>query len=337
MILVVDATEGIQAQTMTNFFLAFELDLEIICVLNKCDLDHAEIGRCKKELLETFDIDPASVIEISAIQGLNVKSVLDAIALKIPAPKSKDYDSYWCFDAAIGDHGGNVYFIKNCGNDILKPKTRLLINDGKQRATITVKDVGLSMPGKNVKLGEGIMPGQIGYFTGNSSSAVLLTGHSLSSEIRDENEDVRRIKPMKPVVFTSFYPASTASFKGLEKSVDALILNDPVVTTQYTYSDAHGSGVKLGFLGKLHLEVFAQRLQDEFDANFYQTSPTVAYRAKLKVNKKKFSNLTQQLTVIDYDEQIVQFDTAASYVPASVVDSYYEQYTNLQIITPRKW
>lgn len=255
----------------------------VIPVLNKVDLPHAEVERVSEELELMFDLPAESCIQISAKTGLNVKAVLDAVIRDIPPPPIRPYPGYWCFDASVGSHGYRINFIKNFGNTALLPSAKVKVMDSDN--TILIREVGRCLPEQDPDP-EGIHPGQIGYFLTTKTNAkltaqILLDPQTDPQVVRNDDQlTFDRLGIMAPSVFASFFPDTEDRGKLLkfEKSVDSLILNDPAVTTVRTVSPAFGSGLRLGFLGQLHLEVFTQRLLTEFDTDVICTLPTVKVR-----------------------------------------------------------
>ena len=163
---------------MTNFFLAFELDLAVIPVLNKVDIAHADVDQVAMDLESVFDLDRTSMIPISAKTGLNVSRVLDEVVRRIPPPKPRPYGGFWCFDAAAGQHGNRINFVKNFGNEILKPNSRIKLLDSDE--IVNVREVGRSLP-ELERDEQGVLPGQIGYFIASKSNQKM-TGQVLTSQ-----------------------------------------------------------------------------------------------------------------------------------------------------------
>lgn len=338
-ILVVDATQGIQAQTMSNFYLAFELGLAIVPVLNKTDLPTADAEQCREELMDTFDIEPDQCIEISAKSGLNVNTVLDAIVNHIPPPTSftPDYTAAWCFDADVGEFIGNRFFVRNIGAVPLKRNVKIAtLGEGK---TYTVRNVGVCCP--EPKPVEQLEPGQIGFLIVSCENPSLLLGKTLAAagDKKHMTTEYRQLKTLKPTVFASFFPEKPNKLRMMETALKGLVLNDPVVTLQPANSASFGAGYKVGFLGSLHMEVFTQRLNDEFDTNVIISPPMVNYRAQLKdsVNDESLVKIRQLgLTVFD-DENgvaVVEFAQPNKYLPAQYTDQYLEQFVELTLMVP---
>jgi len=283
-ILLVDANSGIQAQTVNNFFLAFERELEVIPVMNKIDLPHARPEAIADQLVSVFDVDRDDIIRISAKNGINIRAVVDAIVDKIPPP-SGGLDAPFkalIFDSWFRQFKGVVTLL-TLKQGTLKVGDR--IQGYHSKKTHTVQQIGVFTP--NEQPVDVLHAGQVGYVmsTMKDPGEAPIGDTVFKSENADEIEPFEGFKKMTPVVFAGFYPVDPSNPAPFEKCIRALTLNDPSVDVQKDTSSL-GNGYRLGFLGFLHLDVFRLRLSQEFaSANALITAPTVKYKIVKKGSK----------------------------------------------------
>ena len=275
-LLVVDATQGVEAQTLANVYLALDADQEIVPVLNKVDLQAAEPDRIKQQIEDVIGLDATDALEISAKTGLGVKEVLEEIVLRLPPPqgdadkplKALLVDSW--YDPYLG-----VMILVRIQDGILKRgmKIKLMSND----AIHQIDHVGIFSP-KATQVKE-LGPGDIGYFTASIKTvAETPVGDTITEEKRPAAEALAGFKPSVPVVFSSLFPVDAADFEDLRDSLAKLRLNDASFVYEPENSAALGFGFRCGFLGLLHLEIVQERLEREFDLDLITTSPSVVYR-----------------------------------------------------------
>ncbi|XP_078073002.1 translation factor Guf1, mitochondrial isoform X1 [Mustelus asterias] len=281
-LLIVDANEGIQAQTVANFFLAFESQLMIIPVINKIDLKHAEPDRVAKQIEKVFDIPKEECIQISAKLGTNIDQVLEKVVEKIPPPHANlseplralvfdsTYDHYRGVIASIALFDGWV----QKGDKIMSSYTKKVYE---------VNEVGILRPDQYPV--EKLCAGQVGYLVaGMKEVKEAQIGDTFHLQ-KQPVEPLAGFKPAKPMVFAGMYPVDQSEYTNLRKAVEKLTLNDSSVTVHRDSSPALGAGWRLGFLGLLHMEVFNQRLEQEYNASVILTAPTVPYKAVLSSSK----------------------------------------------------
>lgn len=278
-ILLVDANHGIQAQTLANYYLASSKNLKIVPVLNKIDLKHANPEQVRKDLKSLFDIEPEDVLLVSAKMGIGIDDVFKAIVSKIPPPESNRASPLRAhlFDSWYDKYRGalNLMFIKDgvikLGQEIVSCES------GK---TYTVKSLSIITPEE--KKVTSLIAGQIGLVgcnMRNSKEAVIGDTYHLKGTTVEPLEEFKKLKPM---IFAGIYPSEQSQHVALRNAIEKLVLTDSVVTVFPDTSPALGHGFRLGFLGLLHLEVFAQRLQQEYQAEPIITAPSVTYRIRLK-------------------------------------------------------
>ena len=274
-VLVVDASQGVEAQTLANVYQALDNNLEILPVLNKIDLPSADADRVKQQIEDVIGIDASGAIGVSAKTGLNVAAVLEAIVEKLPAPqgdrnkplKALLIDSW--YDAYLG-----VVVLVRIKEGILKKgqKVRLMAAD----ASYQIERVGIFRP-KQEMLSE-LGPGEVGFFTAAIKQvADTRVGDTVIVEKNMTAEALPGFKRAQPVVFCGLFPVDAADFEDLREAVGRLRLNDASFSFETESSAALGFGFRCGFLGLLHLEIITERLQREFDLDLITTAPSVIY------------------------------------------------------------
>ncbi len=278
-ILVVDATQGVEAQTLANVYQALEHDHEIIVVLNKIDLPAADIDRVKQQIEDVIGLDCSDAIEISAKQGLGIEDVLEALVTKLPAPKG---DANAPLKALLVDSWYDPYMgvvtLVRVKDGILKPGMKIKLMAAKM--TYPVEKVGIFTP-KTKEVSQ-LNPGEIGYIiAGIKSVGDARVGDTITEENRPTSEPLKGFKPSIPVVFCSIFPVDTVDYEKLKESLVKLNLNDASFTFEPETSQALGFGFRCGFLGMLHLEVIEERLEREYNLDLVTTAPSVVYKVHL--------------------------------------------------------
>ncbi|MEZ5851351.1 MAG: translation elongation factor 4 [Hyphomicrobiaceae bacterium] len=274
-ILVVDASQGVEAQTLANVYQALDNDLEILPVLNKVDLPSADEDRVKQQIEDVIGIDASGAIGVSAKTGLNVAAVLDAIVERLPPPKGERnkplkallIDSW--YDAYLG-----VVVLVRVKEGVLKKgqKIKLMSTD----AAYQIERVGVFRP-KQESLDE-LGPGEVGFITAAIKQvADTRVGDTVTDEKNPTAEPLPGFKPAQPVVFCGLFPVDAADFEDLREAVGRLRLNDASFSYEMESSAALGFGFRCGFLGLLHLEIITERLEREFNLDLITTAPSVIY------------------------------------------------------------
>ncbi|CAK9162879.1 unnamed protein product [Ilex paraguariensis] len=273
-LLVVDAAQGVQAQTVANFYLAFESNLSIIPVINKIDQPTADPDRIKAQLKSMFDLDPSDALLTSAKTGQGLEQVLPAVIERIPRPPGKScsplrmllLDSYYDEYKGVICHVAVVDGALHKGDKILSAATGQAYD---------VLDVGFMHP-ELMPTGV-LLTGQVGYVvSGMRSTKEARVGDTLYHS-RSTVEPLPGFKPVKHMVFSGLYPADGSDFEALNHAIERLTCNDASVSVSKESSTALGMGFRCGFLGLLHMDVFHQRLEQEYDAHVISTVPTVPY------------------------------------------------------------
>jgi GTP-binding protein LepA len=278
-LLVVDASQGVEAQTLANVYQALDNDHEIVPVLNKIDLPAAEPQKVKQQIEDVIGLDASHAVEISAKTGLNVPEVLEAIVTRLPPPKGDGaaplkallVDSW--YDAYLG-----VIVLIRIVDGTLKPHQRIRLMG--THASYEVDRVGVFTP--KMQDAEMLGPGEIGFLTASIKEvADTRVGDTITDERKPVAEPLPGFRPAIPVVFCGLFPADAADFEALRAAVSRLRLNDASFTYEMETSAALGFGFRCGFLGLLHLEIVQERLEREFNLNLIATAPSVIYKMRL--------------------------------------------------------
>lgn len=280
-LLVVDASQGVEAQTLANVYQAIDADLEILPVLNKIDLPAAEPERIKAQIEEVIGIDASDAIEISAKTGIGMDKVLDAIVERLPAPKEGDPTQplkALLMDAYYDPYLGVVVLVRIIQGTLKKGMRVKMLQTG---ASYGVDKVGVFKP-KITDIAE-LGPGEIGFLTASIKEvADALVGDTIVDEKLRDATALPGFKPAQPVVFCGLFPVDAASFEDLRAAMGKLRLNDASFSFEMETSAALGFGFRCGFLGLLHLEIIQERLSREFNLDLIATAPSVVYHINLK-------------------------------------------------------
>ena len=279
-ILLVDATKGVQAQTLANLYLAQQQKLAIVPVINKIDLSGARVAEVEEEIKNILNKD-AEIYKISAKEGTGVEKLLQAVIKKIPPPKSEDDKPLRAlvFDSSYDAYKGIIVFVRLMEGEI-KRQDKIIFMASKARAEAL--EVGIFKP--ELKSSEKLSTGEIGYIaTGLKDVSLCRVGDTIT--IFPTNADLSALpgyQEPKPMIFASFYPAAEADFDHLKDSLNKLRLSDASLIFETESSEALGRGFKCGFLGMLHLEIVSERLRREYALNLIVTTPSVVYQLKEK-------------------------------------------------------
>ncbi|HEV2855972.1 MAG TPA: translation elongation factor 4 [Thermoanaerobaculia bacterium] len=278
-LLLVDASQGVEAQTVANLYLALEYDLEIVPVINKIDLPSADVERIREEIDADLGLDPFEAVLCSAKQGIGIDDVLEAIVTKLPAPKGDPEAPLRAliFDAQYDVYRGVVLICRVKEGTIRAGQKVLLMHTAKE---YEVEEVGL-LQLKRVKA-DALEVGAVGYIiAGVKSVSDINVGDTITEADRLAAAPLPGYKEAKPVVFSSIYPIASDDYEDLAKALDKLKLNDASLTFQKDSSTALGFGFRCGFLGLLHLEIVQERLEREHDLSLLLSAPSVQYEVVL--------------------------------------------------------
>jgi GTP-binding protein LepA len=282
-LLVVDASQGVEAQTLANVYQAIENDHEIVPVLNKIDLPAAEPGRVRQQIEDVIGLDASDAIEVSAKTGIGIDEVLEAIVCRLPAPAG-DPDATLkalLVDSWYDSYLGVVVLVRVFDGTLTKGQRVKLMSTN---TVHQIERVGIFKPKEH--LVDVLGPGQIGFFTGSIKQvADTRVGDTITDERRPATEPLAGFKPSQPVVFCGLFPVDAAQFDDLREATARLRLNDASFEFEMETSAALGLGFRCGFLGLLHLEIIRERLEREFNLDLITTAPSVIYHMHLTDGK----------------------------------------------------
>src|SRR3990167_2543225 len=315
-LLLVDACQGVQAQTMANFYLAYEQDLAIIPIINKIDMANADVEKTKRELHSLFDFTAQECILASGKAGIGITDILDAIIERIPAPKA-DLEKplrALLFDSWYDEYRGVVCLITvrdgslKKGDDITLAQTHLRYE---------VLDVGVMYPEPTVT--DALYAGQVGYvILGMKTVKEARVGDTIY-HTKQPVAPFPGFKPAKPMVFAGIFPVDNSDFDLLRDAIEKLTLNDASVSVEKKSSPALGLGFRCGFLGLLHMDVFKQRLEQEYNMSVIATAPSVRYKLHL-TNKKT-----------------IEIENPADFPERNYIEEILEPIIKATIITPKEY
>ncbi|WP_107697639.1 translation elongation factor 4 [Campylobacter concisus] len=317
-LLVVDASQGVEAQTIANVYIALENNLEIIPVINKIDLPAADPARVKDEIEHIIGLDCSGAIEVSAKTGVGIKELLEAIITRIPAPngdankptKALIYDSW--FDNYLGA----LALVRVYDGEISKNDEILVMGTGKKHIVLDLMYPNPIAPIKTKTLSAG----EVGIVVlGLKNVSDVQVGDTVTQARNPLKEPVGGFERAKPFVFAGLYPIETDKFEDLRDALDKLKLNDSSISYEPETSVALGFGFRVGFLGLLHMEVVKERLEREFDLDLIATAPTVTYE------------------VIQTDGLNLKIQNPSQLPPVNKIDSILEPYVKATIITPSEF
>ncbi len=277
-VLVVDASQGIEAQTIANLYLALENNLTIIPIINKIDLPNADVVKVKKEIIDTFGFKEDEIILTSAKTGSGIDELLDAIINKIPSPEGKDEERLQAliFDSVYESYRGAIIWLRIVNGKVKVGDKVKMLSTG---AEYEVVELGIHDP-KEKKLNE-LTSGDVGYLCASIKSVSDIKVGDTITLAADPSELLPGYKPMKPMVFCGLYPVESNRYTDLRDALDKLKLNDASLSFEPETSTALGFGFRCGFLGMLHMDVIEERIEREFGINIVATSPSVVYEATM--------------------------------------------------------
>ncbi len=316
-LLLVDASQGVEAQTVANLFLAMEHDLEIIPVINKIDLPSADIERVKGQIKDDLGLDPETALLVSAKEAIGIEAVFESIVNQIPPPKG-DPDaplSALIFDSTYDPYRGTIVHFRILDGTIKKgDEIRFMSN----MAVYDVEEVGFFQLEKIKQ--KYLSAGMVGYLIGNIKTVSdTRCGDTITLHKNPCRKPLPGFKEAKPVVFSSIYPVSTEEYEDLATALEKLKLNDASLIFEKDISAALGFGFRCGFLGLLHLEVVQERLEREFDLSLILTAPSVRYELTLQ------------------DGEVLIVDNPSLYPDPGEIESAREPYIRASIIVPEQY
>ena len=317
-LLVVDASQGVEAQTIANVYIALENNLEIIPVINKIDLPAADPERVKNEIEHVIGLDCSGAVEVSAKTGIGIKELLEAVITRIPSPggdaekplKTLIYDSW--FDNYLGA----LALVRVYDGELKKNDEILVMGTGKKHIVLDLMYPNPIAPIKTANLAAG----EVGIVVlGLKNVSDVQVGDTITLARNPVKEPVGGFERAKPFVFAGLYPIETDKFEDLRDALDKLKLNDSSISYEPETSVALGFGFRVGFLGLLHMEVIKERLEREFDLDLIATAPTVTYE------------------VVQTDGQILRIQNPSQLPPVNKIEHVKEPYVKSTIITPSEF
>jgi len=312
-LVIIDAAQGVEAQTVANVHLAMKQGLTIIPIINKIDLPHANIPMAKQQLEEILAIPAEDAILASAKEGIGISDILEAIVHRLPAPKPTEAKSFQAliFDSYFDTYKGVVILVR-VTNGALKPGMMVkLLHSGR---TVEIKEVGSFNPKPYTR--DELTVGETGYITANIKTPREVKVGDTITDPRNPSTELPGFQEIHPMVFSGIYPINTADYEGLKVSIAKLQLNDSALTFQTESSAALGFGLRCGFLGLLHMEIVQERLRREFDMDIIATYPSVVYQVHMP------------------DGTVKQVDNPAFMPDVTYIETVMEPIVKAFVITP---
>ncbi|MBQ3127783.1 MAG: translation elongation factor 4 [Clostridia bacterium] len=318
-VLIVDASQGIEAQTLANTYLALDHDLEIVPVINKIDLPAADPERVANEVEEVIGLECMNAPRVSAKTGENIEQVLEKIVSDIPAPLDSD-DSKplraLVFDSVYDNYKGVIVYVRVVDGKIKAGDTMRMMATG---AEFTVVDVGY-MRATSMESAKELTSGEVGYITASIKTVGdARVGDTVTTAEYPATEPLPGYRKVNPMVFCGVYPADGADYENLREALEKLQLNDAALSFEPETSGALGFGFRCGFLGLLHLEIIQERLEREYDLDLVTTIPSVVYRIHLT------------------DGTVMEIDNPTNYPDPAYIDFCEEPITNANIYAPNEY
>ncbi|MFS8524293.1 MAG: translation elongation factor 4, partial [Limnochordales bacterium] len=341
-LLVVDATQGVEAQTLANTYLALEHDLEIIPVVNKIDLPNADPDRVLAEIEETIGLDPATAILASAKTGAGVDDILEAIVERIPPPKGDPEAPLRAliFDSHFDPYRGVVAYVRVVDGQLSPGQSIRMMSSGK---TYEVTELGVFLP--QMAPVDRLGPGEVGcVLAGIKNVGDTRIGDTITHAARPAAEPLPGYRPIKPLVFCGLYPVDGEDFPALRDALEKLQLNDAALQFEADTSGALGFGFRCGFLGLLHMEIVQERLEREFGLNLITTAPSVEYRVVLTNGQVKEVHNPAHFPAPQYIERVEEPYVRATIVtPSEFIGPLMELcqdrrgiFINMEYLTPER-
>ena len=302
-LLIVDAAQGVEAQTVANVHLAMKQNLTIIPVINKIDLPHANIPMARQQLEDILAIPGDSALLASAKEGIGIEDILEAIVHRMPAPKPTNVPSLQglIFDSFFDTYKGVVILVRVMNGELKAGTQVKLLHSGK---TVEVKEVGSFRPKPYVR--DKLTVGETGYFTANIKTPREVKVGDTITDPRQPAPELPGFQEIHPMVFSGIYPINTADYEGLKVAIAKLQLNDSALTFMAESSAALGFGLRCGFLGLLHMEIVQERLRREFDMDIIATYPSVIYKVKMTDGRELEVDNPAFLPDVTYIEHIME-------------------------------
>ena len=303
-ILLVDASQGVEAQTVANAYLAIEADLEILPVLNKVDLGHARPEEIAEEVENSLAIEATDAVRISAKTGIGVDEVLDRVVEAFPSPEGdpKAPLRALIFDAVYDEYRGVIVYLRVVDGSLNKKDRILMMGTGKKFEAV---DIGLFNPKMTSK--PSLSVGEVGYFVSNIKTlGDVRIGDTMTIDSGDRPEMLPGYREPRHMVFADFYPTNPKDYETMRDALDTLALSDSSFSYEAVTSEALGFGYRCGFLGLLHMEIIQQRLEREHDLDMIQTAPSVTYKITQKDGSEELISSPGALPTPDKFEEVLE-------------------------------
>ena len=316
-LLVVDSTQGVEAQTLANVYLAIDNDLEIIPVINKIDLPSADVEKTKQDIENTIGLPCDEALGVSAKTGLNVNDVLEAIVEKIPAPKGSKYNPLQAliFDSFYDSYRGVVAQVRIKEGSVKVGDQILLMSNG---LSYQVTELGYRAP-KEVKTDE-LIAGEVGWIAAQIKDITeVRPGDTITLKTNPASEPLPGYKQMSPMVYCGLYPCDSKKYQDLKEALEKLSLNDASLVYEPETSQALGFGFRCGFLGLLHMDVIQERLEREYNIDLILTAPSVIYHVYLN------------------DGSMIELDNPSKMPDITKVKEIQEPYVEAKVMTPNEY
>ena len=313
-LLVIDASQGIEAQTLANVYLALDHDLEIIPVINKIDLPSADVEKVKREIEEVIGIDASDALLVSAKSGEGVPEVLEAIVKRIPPPKNDTtaVTRALIFDSHFDSYRGVISYVRVMDGTIASGMKAQMMHSGR---SFEVSEVGVFRPSLTPMPALG--PGQVGYvIAGIKNLKEVRVGDTITDAARPAKEPLPGYRKVTPMVYCGMYPVETSEFDNLREALEKLQMNDAALTFEAETSAALGFGFRCGFLGLLHMDVVQERLEREYQMSLVITAPNVIYQVRKT------------------DGEVLLIDNPSRMPVPQVIEAIGEPYVKATIIVP---
>jgi GTP-binding protein LepA len=315
-LLVVDAAQGVEAQTVANLYLAMEHNLVIVPIINKIDLGNAQVDKVKEQIVEILGVDENQIIMASAKEGIGTEEILEAVINRIPPPKGDISNPLQAliFDSSYDTFKGVIIYVRIV-NGSLEMGTKIkMMSNGR---IYDAQEIGIFRPKPEAK--DSLEAGEVGYVTCNIKDAKeILIGDTITDSQNPANIALPGYKEVRPVVFAGIYPVNSKDFQALRVAMEKMRLSDASFVYEPETSPSLGFGFRCGFLGLLHLEIIEERLEREHDLNLVVTTPSVVYK------------------VVKTTGNIIEVDNPAKLPPLSEIELVQEPYVRAYILVPKE-
>ena len=316
-LLLIDSTQGVEAQTVSNTYLAIEANLEIIPVINKIDMDNSNIAETEEQIIELLGCERESILKISAKSGLGIQSIFDAIVSRVPSPKNDNNDELQAliFDSYYDQYRGVVVYVRIIKGYVAKNMNAKFFKYDKSHEILEVGILQLERKPKDK-----LVEGDVGYIIINVKDVSnIKVGDTLTSKELESKKPLDGYKPIKSMVFSGMYPIESKDYENLRVSLDRLKLNDSALTYEPNTSVALGFGFRCGFLGPLHMEIVQERLEREFNIDLITTCPNVSYK------------------VVKKDGEEIAVNNPSDMPDSNDIDSIFEPFIKAEIFLPKDY